>query len=144
MPPKATTPAALRPTSSPNALAVHPLPAASLGADLHQMLVQVLTPANLAFLKIMVIGAGAVAGKKAVELFVEQATTWFSKKRSIEGFEISPPPGMTIDSLSMEGTKAVITLKVISPSLTRALAPVPNMPVAAPTQVPSLKKKRKK
>src|SRR5947208_1707069 len=102
-------------TTSSSALSANPPPVTPLttapvalsAADLHHLLAEILTPANFEFLKIMVIGAGAAAGKKAVELFVEQAKTWFSNKRSIEGFQITPPDGMTIDSLKMEGEKVV-------------------------------------
>lgn len=107
-------------------------PSAALSADLHHLFTEIVTPANLAFLKIMIMGAGAAAGKKAVELFVEQAKTWFSKKRSIKGFDVTPPPGMTIDSLKIEGEKVVIILKALGGTLAAAPAAAPTVSLEVP------------
>jgi len=148
--PPAATPTAI-PAAAPIVVGT-PAISAAYAADLPHILAQVLTPANLDYLKIMLFGAGATAGKKAIELFVEQAKTWFSNKHSIEEFKISAPPGMTVESLKREGQQVVIILRDETVPITSAMVsaempllaePVLPMPVAVSNQAPSVKRKTK-
>jgi hypothetical protein len=120
--------------------AVTAIPAAALSPDFHHALSQILTPANITAFNVVVISAGATAGKKAIELFVEAARHWFTKKRSIEGFEITPPVGTTIESLKIEGEKLLITLKALGAPLASAAAVPAATLVSASSSSPSKRK----
>jgi hypothetical protein len=143
----ANIPRAPTPASPLAVLPASPLAAAYIPVDFHYALNQILTPANIEAFKVIVITAGTIAAKAAVEVFVEQVKIWFTKKRSIEGFEITPPVGTTIDSLKIEGKQVVITLKALATPLAPSLAPVLATPLSTSSHVPnpltSVKKKKK-
>lgn len=81
--------------------------------------------------RILIMGAGAVAGKKAIELFVEQIRNWISRKGVSTQIEVKPPTGTVIESVKVERDKVILTLKPI--------AELSSQPMASPAS----KKKKK-